>query len=364
LKAGAITYPNTAGTNGQVLTSNGAGNATWISPTTVSVGTISSTSNANGATITSGVLNLTPADETNGGIITTGTQSFAGLKTFKDGINYIKVSSSSTLDQRNISSTGSALGQSVWQSFTAGINGILSSVEWQMESQPTPDPSIAVNIYNGEGTSGTLLGTANGMIPFERSFVAFDLSSSNIIVMAGQIYTIQVTTVISTFSSINSFNPYADGRASNDPNWDYLFKTYVKATSTDSYLPLSGGALTGNLSTSGTLTAGGLVLNTANIDHTNANNYNVTGIGILFINLEDGTFSIYGFSGGVIGQVVQLVSTNNSNRDAFVLMHENSEGTQRFSNPYIGPMSHLFVPGGITIVFDGTYWRPLKSSSY
>jgi hypothetical protein len=253
LRAGDITYPNTAGTNGQVLTSNGAGNATWLSPTSVSVGTISSTSNANGATITSGVLNLTPADETNGGIITTGTQSIAGLKTFNDGINYIKVNSSPALDQRNITSTGSSLGQSVWQSFTAGISGILSSVEWEIQGQQT---SITVKIYNGEGINGTLLGTANGMTSTTRSFVAFDLSSSNIKVIASQKYTIQVTTVLNNFSSINSSNPYANGRASANLNWDFVFKTYVKAFSTDSYLPLSGGALTGDLSTSGTITSG------------------------------------------------------------------------------------------------------------
>jgi hypothetical protein len=90
-----------------------------------------------------------------------------------------------------------------------------------------------------------------------RSFVAFDLSSSNIKVIASQKYTIQVTTSLNNFSSINSSNPYADGRSSNDPNSDFLFKTYVKATSTDSYLPLSGGALTGNLSTSGAIFVGG-----------------------------------------------------------------------------------------------------------
>ena len=50
--------------------------------------------------------------ETNGGVVTTGTQSFAGLKTFKDGINYIKVSSSSTLDQSNTNFTGFLRGPS------------------------------------------------------------------------------------------------------------------------------------------------------------------------------------------------------------------------------------------------------------
>jgi hypothetical protein len=264
LKAGAITYPNTAGTNGQVLTSNGAGNASWISPTTVSVGKISSTSNANGATIASGVLNLTPADESNGGIVTNGTQSFSGLKTFNNGINYIKVSSSPTLDQSNISRNAATSGTSLWQSFTAGINGILSSVEWQMSSPLSPASAapVTVKIYNGEGTSGALLGTANGMSPSTTisnpSFVPFDLSSSNIKVIAGQLYTIQLTTTIaqSTFLTLNSVNAYSNGRASLGATLDYIFNTYVNATSTDSYLPLTGGSLTGNLSTSGTLTAG------------------------------------------------------------------------------------------------------------
>lgn len=46
-----------------------------------SVGNINGSSNANGAIITSGVLSLTPADGTNGGIITNGTQTIAGNKT-------------------------------------------------------------------------------------------------------------------------------------------------------------------------------------------------------------------------------------------------------------------------------------------
>ena len=47
-----------------------------------SVTAISGTSNANGATISGGNLTLTPADATNGGIVTNGAQTFAGDKTF------------------------------------------------------------------------------------------------------------------------------------------------------------------------------------------------------------------------------------------------------------------------------------------
>jgi predicted small secreted protein len=68
---------------GKVLTSDATGNASWSVLNAVSsVGAIAGTSNANGATITSGVLNLTPADETNGGLMTTGAQLFSGNKRF------------------------------------------------------------------------------------------------------------------------------------------------------------------------------------------------------------------------------------------------------------------------------------------
>jgi hypothetical protein len=45
------------------------------------MGAIAGSSTANGGTITAGVLSLTPADATNGGIVTTGAQTFAGNKT-------------------------------------------------------------------------------------------------------------------------------------------------------------------------------------------------------------------------------------------------------------------------------------------
>ena len=51
-----------------------------------SLGTIGASSNANGASITSGVLSLAPADATNGGIVTAGAQTFAGNKTFSSNL--------------------------------------------------------------------------------------------------------------------------------------------------------------------------------------------------------------------------------------------------------------------------------------
>jgi len=88
LTAGAVTYPNTDGSNGQVLTTNGSGGLTFTTPSSTTVGSIGGSSNANGATITAGVLSLTPADANNGGIVTNGTQTFAGIKTFNGSTNF------------------------------------------------------------------------------------------------------------------------------------------------------------------------------------------------------------------------------------------------------------------------------------
>jgi hypothetical protein len=89
IRSGTMTYPNTSGTNGQFLTTNGSGIASWAtipSSGISSVGTIAGSSTANGASITSGVLNLAPADGSNAGVVTTGTQTLAGNKTFSNNV--------------------------------------------------------------------------------------------------------------------------------------------------------------------------------------------------------------------------------------------------------------------------------------
>lgn len=84
IKMGAVTYPNTVGTANQVLTTDGAGNATWATAaggSSITMGAVGG-ANANGASITAGLLSLSPAGGTGPGIVTTSTQTFAGIKTF------------------------------------------------------------------------------------------------------------------------------------------------------------------------------------------------------------------------------------------------------------------------------------------
>ena len=72
------------GASGNVLVSNGSAWQSQAAPASgVSVvGSIPVTSNVKGATISGTTITLTPADGTNGGIVTSGAQSFAGTKTF------------------------------------------------------------------------------------------------------------------------------------------------------------------------------------------------------------------------------------------------------------------------------------------
>ncbi len=72
----------TPGAAGTVLTSTGSTAPTWQSPSSITLSAIGSTPNANGGVISGNVLTLEPAGTGFGGLISSGTQSFSGVKTF------------------------------------------------------------------------------------------------------------------------------------------------------------------------------------------------------------------------------------------------------------------------------------------
>jgi hypothetical protein len=132
----------TAGNDGQVLTSSG-GSLTWTTPATISIGTIAGTSDPNGASITSGVLNLAPADGTNGGVVTTGTQTFAGAKTFSNDaiVNGITVGRGGGSDESN-----TVIGKNALVNNTTGIGNTANG--WSALSN------------NTDGKANTAIGAA------------------------------------------------------------------------------------------------------------------------------------------------------------------------------------------------------------
>lgn len=110
--SGALMPNNSAGTAGQYLTSAGAGLVpTWTSfGGVLSLAAIGAVPNANGATISTNVLNLQPASASFGGVISMTTQTMgAGNKTFGGTIGLNGTAASSAYFIRSsVSSTGFA----------------------------------------------------------------------------------------------------------------------------------------------------------------------------------------------------------------------------------------------------------------
>ena len=154
-----------------------------------------------------------------------GTESPAGL------LHIRSISSlDNDIDQQQTVMTNGSGGSSQWQSFTAGITGLLTRVDLSVSSPlgGTSSPGT-IKIYAGEGVSGTLLSTT--AVTYQsvyNTFQAFTLSGY-INVISGNKYTVQFSapTVNIGWVSVNLSNPYSGGIASFSDNADYCFKTYV-----------------------------------------------------------------------------------------------------------------------------------------
>jgi len=147
------------GSSGNVLVSNGT---TWSSAAAPAagvstVGTIASTSNVKGATISGTSIVLAPADGTNGGIVTNGAQTFAGTKTLA-----------------NVNITGAIVGTTA-NSTLSGFNAALVSVDADL----TINASNAIT-YNGKvlvGSTNTFTITFDPTVPV--GFSCMILQSDN-----------------------------------------------------------------------------------------------------------------------------------------------------------------------------------------
>jgi hypothetical protein len=104
----------TAPTANQILKYNGTAwaPANEAAGSSITVGAVAATATPNAASITSGVLNLAPADATNAGIVTTAAQSFAGAKTFTNDlvINSVKIGRGIGNNDQNTAIGNGALG--------------------------------------------------------------------------------------------------------------------------------------------------------------------------------------------------------------------------------------------------------------
>jgi len=360
ITAGAITYPNTGGTNGQVLTTNGS-LASWVTPSSITVGTISNTSNANGATISSGVLNLTPADASNGGIVTTGAQTFAGDKTFNGSLNVQAVLAPSNLDLNTYTSYSTyyaAPGLDSRQTFTQATSGYLTKLTLYSLSNVA---GVIIEIYKGgditsqNSIGGTLLYTSSP-INFTSGVNIDILINNGLKLDAGQTYMFRV---ISSATLTIGYGYTGPGNPAGNPgltySWPsyygglshpYAFKTYISQK--------SGGDI---------VVSGKTVLSTATIEASELNNYNVSNISILFVKPASSWTNIYGLSGGVLGQVIRVFSVNNQTANCCtgLSLQDYTSGSNTGTQKIVAPGGkNIDSNQGAELVFDGTYWRIVK----
>ena len=256
----------------------------WVSLTTISVGTIGGSSNANAATITSGVLSLTPADSTNGGIITTGTQTFAGDKTVSGNLSVAAGSEAIDVNNSSGAMTGTG-GSTQWQSFVAGQTGVLTKIAI-MGNGVSGIRTGTLTIFAGSGIGGTQLSTQSVALPPNNGL--FDLVlSSTVNVVQGQTYTFEITdpsggNFIATATALSGTSYFSNSYGLN-PGWSLAFNTWVSPRS-------------GNITAGGTITAGAVTY--PNAHGTSGQVLSTTGSGTLsWVNPQSGPTGAQGPQG-------------------------------------------------------------------
>jgi hypothetical protein len=120
-----------SGTAGRVLTSDASGNATWQSASAgiSGVGTITSTSYTNGATVSGNELILAAASATQGGVLTNGTQTIMGNKTFSGtlsttSLNATTVNATSVVLTGNLTATSANFSKAVTGAPALAFTGV------------------------------------------------------------------------------------------------------------------------------------------------------------------------------------------------------------------------------------------------
>ena len=164
LTAGGILYPNTNGTSGYVLTSNGSGAATWASvPVTSLSGTLSVANGGTGST-TKNFVDLTTNQ------IIAGDKTFTGTTATND-LNGTNGFFSSTLGTNGATSLGSTLIVSGNVTFngTANALGNISSGTWN-------GSTIAVGRGGTGATSLTGMLKGNGTFAVSQAIINMDYS--------------------------------------------------------------------------------------------------------------------------------------------------------------------------------------------
>lgn len=216
LTTGTITLPNTDGTTGQVLTTNGSGVVAWSTP---SVAT------------SSDFVDLTT------------NQTVAGVKTFNSNMNI-----DANLNVRAIIGTPSQVvsnegmdtgtwGSDQWQSFIATSSGLLDKISVFGNGSIGARTGV-LTIYKGTGIVGVQVYSDNS-IQLPPSSGWFDLPiNTNLKLESGQVYTFriedanQVTSpggLVATTNNKYTQGDYYSSIYGANSNYDLTFKLWLKS---------------------------------------------------------------------------------------------------------------------------------------
>ena len=247
---------------------------------------------------------------TDGGILTrhladgavTGTKlssSISGYKKFVDGAGNVSISNSMTYDIVIPNGAVTSGGTSNWQSFTAGMSGKLSLIEFETSNPNSTGPAatVYVEVYSGQGLSGNLLGTSASqtIAGFGRTWKSFDLGASNIEVLSGNVYTARIVTNTSDQDWLFGGNAtYASGISNVSSTWDHNLKTSVKLYNDDPYLTIGVasnlyGGLVSNATHTGDVSGSTILSITASSNSTLTSLPNLASVGTITSGVWSGT---------------------------------------------------------------------------
>jgi hypothetical protein len=142
--------------------------------------------------------------------------------------------SASVLDQSQTLSDSAGGGNDNWQSFTAGITGLLTQLDVAINSPNYPSNStITVSVYDGTGTRGSLLSSQSVTVVATTNMAYTSVAlATPVPVVAGRVYTYRLYIYYATMGWIyygNNNYPNGESNLPSQYGTDLLFRTYVTA---------------------------------------------------------------------------------------------------------------------------------------
>jgi hypothetical protein len=160
-KQGTITLTTTGTSGAATFIANTLNIPNYADGGILSLSAIGASPNANAATITGTVLNLEPASASFGGVVTTGTQTFAGDKTLTGSLYGIGLSMTGT--SGDIIGSVATSGKAIRGTATTGFGVYSSSTTGQaIYGESTGTGGAGINGTAGNGIGGYFLNNATG----------------------------------------------------------------------------------------------------------------------------------------------------------------------------------------------------------